>query len=303
MRLFNWRRQAVLNAMPVVRPDAVRTPWREFLRRLRQQPVALVAGAFVLLLIAIALVAPWIAPFDAENYFNYDSLNDGPSALHWFGVDSLGRDIFSRVLVGAQISLAAGVFSVLIGALIGTFFGLLAGYYEGWWDRIIMRICDVLFAFPGILLAIAVVAVMGSGMANVIIAVAIFSIPAFARLVRGNTLVLKHQTFIESARSIGAPDRTIIFRHILPGTVSSIVVYFTMRIGTSIISAASLSFLGLGAQPPTPEWGAMLNEARADMVMAPHVALFPSLAIFLTVLAFNLLGDGLRDALDPKIKG
>ncbi len=303
MRLFNWRRQAVLNAMPVVRPDAVRTPWREFLRRLRQQPVALVAGSFVLLLIAIALVAPWIAPFDAENYFDYDSLNDGPSALHWFGVDSLGRDIFSRVLVGAQISLAAGVFSVLIGALIGTFFGLLAGYYEGWWDRVIMRICDVLFAFPGILLAIAVVAVMGSGMANVIIAVAIFSIPAFARLVRGNTLVLKHQTFIESARSIGAPDWTIIFRHILPGTVSSIVVYFTMRIGTSIISAASLSFLGLGAQPPTPEWGAMLNEARADMVMAPHVALFPGLAIFLTVLAFNLLGDGLRDALDPKIKG
>lgn len=303
MRLFNWRRQAVLNALPMVRPETVRTPWKEFLRRLRRQPVAMLAGGLVLLLIAIALVAPWIAPFDAENYFDYDRLNEGPSMMHWFGVDSLGRDIFSRVLVGAQISLAAGVFSVLIGALVGTFFGLLAGYYEGWWDRIIMRICDVLFAFPGILLAIAVVAVMGSGMANVIIAVAIFSIPAFARLVRGNTLVLKQQTFIESARSIGASDWTIIFRHILPGTVSSIVVYFTMRIGTSIISAASLSFLGLGAQPPTPEWGAMLNEARADMVMAPHVALFPSLAIFVTVLAFNLLGDGLRDALDPKIKG
>ena len=213
---------------------------------------------------------------------------------HWFGVDSLGRDIFSRVLVGAQISLAAGVFAVFIGAAIGTLLGLLAGYYEGWWDRLIMRICDVLFAFPGILLAIAVVAVLGSGIANVIIAVAIFSIPAFARLVRGNTLVLKQQTFIESARSIGASDMTVLLRHILPGT---------MRIGTSIISAASLSFLGLGAQPPTPEWGAMLNEARADMVIAPHVAVFPALAIFLTVLAFNLLGDGLRDALDPKIKG
>ncbi|ECA2956665.1 ABC transporter permease subunit, partial [Salmonella enterica subsp. enterica serovar Enteritidis] len=190
-----------------------------------------------------------------------------------------------------------------IGAIIGTVLGLLAGYYEGWWDRFIMRICDVLFAFPGILLAIAVVAVLGSGIANVIVAVAIFSIPAFARLVRGNTLVLKQQTFIESARSIGASDTTILFSHILPGTVSSIVVFFTMRIGTSIISAASLSFLGLGAQPPTPEWGAMLNEARADMVIAPHVALFPAVAIFLTVLAFNLLGDGLRDALDPKIKG
>ncbi|CGE57360.1 TPA: glutathione ABC transporter permease GsiD [Salmonella enterica subsp. enterica serovar Typhimurium] len=303
MRLFNWRRQAILHAMPVVKPDQIRTPWREFWRRFRRQHVALVAGGFVLALILVAIFARWLTPYDAENYFDYDSLNNGPSLQHWFGVDSLGRDIFSRVLVGAQISLAAGVFAVFIGAIIGTVLGLLAGYYEGWWDRFIMRICDVLFAFPGILLAIAVVAVLGSGIANVIVAVAIFSIPAFARLVRGNTLVLKQQTFIESARSIGASDTTILFSHILPGTVSSIVVFFTMRIGTSIISAASLSFLGLGAQPPTPEWGAMLNEARADMVIAPHVALFPAVAIFLTVLVFNLLGDGLRDALDPKIKG
>lgn len=173
----------------------------------------------------------------------------------------LGRDIFSRVLVGAQISLAAGVLAVLIGAAIGTVLGLLAGYYEGWWDRLIMRLCDVLFAFPGILLAIAVVAVMGSGMANVIIAVAIFSIPAFARLVRGNTLVLKQQTFIESARSIGASDATILFNHILPGTVSSIVVYFTMRIGVSIISAASLSFLGPARSRP-PRSGARCSTRR-----------------------------------------
>ncbi len=303
MRLFNWRRQAALNAMPLVKPDQVRTPWHEFWRRFRRQHMAMTAALFVILLIVVAIFARWIAPYDAENYFDYDNLNNGPSLQHWFGVDSLGRDIFSRVLVGAQISLAAGVFAVFIGAAIGTLLGLLAGYYEGWWDRLIMRICDVLFAFPGILLAIAVVAVLGSGIANVIIAVAIFSIPAFARLVRGNTLVLKQQTFIESARSIGASDMTILLRHILPGTVSSIVVFFTMRIGTSIISAASLSFLGLGAQPPTPEWGAMLNEARADMVIAPHVDVFPALAIFLTVLAFNLLGDGLRDALDPKIKG
>lgn len=299
----HWRRDAALKAMPTIDPNAVRTPWHEFWRRFRQQRVALVAALLVLLLVVAALLAPYLVPFDAENYFDYDRLNEGPSLMHWLGVDSLGRDIFSRILMGTRISLAAGVFSVLVGGLIGTLLGLLAGYYEGWWDRITMRICDVLFAFPGILLAIGVVAIMGSGMANVIIAVAIFSIPAFARLVRGNTLVLKHLTYIGSARSIGASDWTIIMRHILPGTISSIVVYFTLRIGTSIITAASLSFLGLGAQPPTPEWGAMLNEARADMVIAPHVAIFPSLAIFITVLAFNLLGDGLRDALDPKLKG
>jgi len=281
--------------------EPVRTPWSEFWRKFRKQHLALGAGAFVLLLVAVAILAPHLVPFDPENYFDYDALNAGPSAAHWFGVDSLGRDIFSRILAGSRISLAAGFFSVVIGAVIGTVLGLFAGYYEGWWDRIVMRICDVLFAFPGILLAIGIVAILGNGMANVIFAVAIFSIPAFARLVRGNTLMLKHLTYVEAARSIGASDWSILMHHILPGTVSSIVVYFSMRIGTSIITAASLSFLGLGAQPPTPEWGAMLNEARADMATAPHVALFPSLAIFLTVLAFNLLGDGLRDALDPKI--
>ncbi|GAA0833966.1 MAG: glutathione ABC transporter permease GsiD [Cupriavidus sp.] len=282
-------------------PEAVRTPWTEFWRKFRKQHLALGAGAFVLVLVVIAILAPYIAPYDAENFFDYDALNAGPSMAHWMGVDSLGRDIFSRILAGTRISLAAGFFSVIIGAIIGTVMGLLAGYYEGWWDRIVTRVCDVLFAFPGILLAIAIVAILGNGMVNVIFAVAVFSIPAFARLVRGNTLMLKRLTYVEAARSIGASDWTILMRHILPGTVSSIVVYFSMRIGTSIITAAGLSFLGLGAQPPTPEWGAMLNEARADMVTAPHVAIFPSLAIFLTVLAFNLLGDGLRDALDPKI--
>ncbi|MEO8566657.1 MAG: glutathione ABC transporter permease GsiD [Betaproteobacteria bacterium] len=284
-----------------VENTAVRTPWSEFWRKFKKQHVAVAAGIFVLLLVALAVFAPWIVPYDAENYFDYDSLNALPSAQHWFGVDPLGRDIFSRILMGARVSLTAGFVSVAVGAVIGTVLGLLAGYYEGWPDRIIMRICDVLFAFPGILLAIGIVAILGGGMVNVIIAVSIFSIPTFARLVRGNTLALKHLTFIEAARSIGAPDSTIIARHIFPGTIAAVVVYFSLRIGTSIITAASLSFIGMGAQPPTPEWGAMLNEARADMITSPHVALFPSLAIFLTVLAFNLLGDGLRDALDPKI--
>jgi glutathione transport system permease protein len=289
-------------AATVVLATEVRTPWTEFWRKFKKQRVAVVAGAFVAVLVVVAILAPWIVPFDAENFFDYDSLNATPSFKHWFGVDSLGRDIFSRILVGSRISLTAGFVSVAAGAVIGTALGLVAGYYEGLWDRIIMRICDVLFAFPGILLAIGIVAILGGGMINVIIAVAIFSIPTFARLVRGNTLALKHLTFVEAARSIGASDWTIVTRHIFPGTIPAVVVYFSLRIGTSIITAASLSFIGMGAQPPTPEWGAMLNEARADMMTSPHVALFPSLAIFLTVLAFNLLGDGLRDALDPKLE-
>lgn len=281
--------------------ERLRTPWSEFYRKFAKQKLAMLAGSFVIFLVVVAILAPWLVPFDPENYFDYDALNDPPSWAHWFGVDALGRDIFSRVLMGARISLAAGLLSVAIGAAIGSLMGLMAGYYQGWWDRITMRISDVLLAFPGMLLAIGVVAILGSSMVNVIVAVAVFSVPAFARLVRGNTLSLKHMTYVEAVKSIGASDTTIIMRHILPGTISSIVVYGTMRIGTSIITAASLSFLGMGARPPTPEWGAMLNEARSDMVIAPHVAIFPALAIFFTVLAFNLLGDGLRDALDPKI--
>jgi glutathione transport system permease protein len=279
----------------------VRTPLREFWRKFRKQTLAVWAGVFVLFITLLAVFAPWIVPFDPESFFDYDALNSPPTWIHWMGVDSLGRDILSRVIMGARISLAAGFVSVALGALVGTFLGLMAGYYEGWWDRITMRICDVLLAFPGILLAIGVVAALGSSMVNVIIAVAVFSVPAFARLVRGSTLAIKNMTYIEAMRSIGAPDSVILFRHVLPGTISPIIVYGTMRVGTSIITAASLSFLGMGAQPPTPEWGAMLNDARADMLLAPHVALFPALAIFLTVLAFNLLGDGLRDALDPKL--
>ena len=282
--------------------EKVRTPAAEFWRKFRRQSVALAAGAVVLLLVAVALLAPWLVPYDAESYFDYDALDSPPSAAHWFGVDALGRDIFSRILMGTRLSLASGFVSVAVGAVVGTGLGLLAGYYQGWWDRIVMRMSDVLFAFPGILLAIGIVAILGNGMANVILAVSVFSVPAFARLVRGNVLALKQQTYIEAVRSIGASDAVIMLRHLLPGTVSSVVVYLTLRIGTSIITAASLSFLGLGAQPPTPEWGAMLNEARADMFNAPHIGLFPILEIFVTVLAFNLLGDGLRDALDPKLE-
>jgi glutathione transport system permease protein len=281
--------------------ERIRTPFYEFWRKFKKQPVAMTALVFVLFLVVVAVAGPYLAPFDPENYFDYDRLCEGPSAMHWFGVDSLGRDIFSRIVAGTRISLVAGFVSVAIGAIIGTALGLIAGYYEGWADRVIMRISDVLFAFPGILLAIGIVAILGGGMINVVAAVAVFSIPAFARLVRGNVLQLKQQTYVEAAKSLGASDASLLIKHILPGTISVIMVYLSMRIGSSIITAASLSFLGLGAQPPTPEWGAMLNEARADMVTAPHTVIFPVIAIFLTVLAFNLLGDGLRDALDPKL--
>ena len=286
----------------MLRLDDRSSPWSNFLRRFTKDRVGMISLIVVALLILTAVVGPWVVPYDPENFFDYDHLNEGPSAMYWFGVDSLGRDVFSRIIAGTRLSLMTGLGSVFACAVIGTVLGLLAGYYEGWTDRIVMRISDVLFAFPGILLAIGIVAILGGGLLNVVMAVAIFSVPAFARLVRGNVLVLKHETYVEAARSIGAGDAVIIFRHILPGTISVILVYLSMRIGSAIITASSLSFLGLGAQPPSPEWGAILNEAREDILTAPHAALFAVGAIFITVLAFNILGDALRDALDPKMR-
>ena len=286
----------------MLRLDDRSSPWSNFLRRFTKDRVGMISLIVVALLILTAVVGPWVVPYDPENFFDYDHLNEGPSAMYWFGVDSLGRDVFSRIIAGTRLSLMTGLGSVFAGAVIGTVLGLLAGYYEGWTDRIVMRISDVLFAFPGILLAIGIVAILGGGLLNVVMAVAIFSVPAFAHLVRGNVLVLKHETYVEAARSIGAGDAVIIFRHILPGTISVILVYLSMRIGSAIITASSLSFLGLGAQPPSPEWGAILNEAREDILTAPHAALFAVGAIFITVLAFNILGDALRDALDPTMR-
>ena len=277
------------------------TPFSEFWRKFKKQKMAVIAGAFVLFLIVIALIGPYIAPYGSAE-FDYDHVLEGPSAQHWAGTDAYGRDIFSRIIEGTRISLFIGLLSVLLGALVGTVLGLVSGYYGKWLDSIIMRICDVLFAFPGILLAIGIIAILGPGLGNVIIAISIFSVPMFARIVRSSTLAVKSTTYVEATRSIGAKHKRIIWKHIFPGTVSSIIVFFTMRLGTAILSAASLSFLGLGAQPPSPEWGAMLSGGRDYLNTAPHVTFFPGLAIFITVLAFNLLGDGLRDALDPKIK-
>ncbi|KLU59930.1 glutathione transport system permease protein GsiD [Peptococcaceae bacterium CEB3] len=292
---------------PLPAPDAILTggtvssPWSEFWRKFRRQKLAMVAGAFIVLLFIIAIFGPVIAPYRMDQP-DYNNMLAGPSLQHLCGTDEFGRDIFSRILVGTRISLWVGLSSVLVSAFFGTILGLISGFYGKWLDAFIMRFSDVLLAFPGILLAIGIIAILGPGLGNVIIAVAIFGIPIFARIVRSSALTLKNTVYVEAARSVGAQNKRLIWKHIFPGAVSTVIVYFTMRIGTAILTASSLSFLGLGAQPPTPEWGAMLSSGRNYLDQAPHVAVFPGLAIFLTVLAFNLFGDGLRDALDPKIK-
>ena len=282
-------------------PLEIQSPWGEFWRRFLHQRVALVAGALILLVVLAAIAAPWIAPYDPAEP-DYNNILAGPSALHWAGTDAYGRDIFSRILWGAQISLSVGFLSVMLGGVLGVALGLVSGFFGGWVDSLVMRLCDVMLAFPGILLAIAVVALLGPGVANVIYAVAVFSIPIYARVVRGSTLALKQTLYVQAARSIGVKRWALVMRHILPGTLPGVIVTTSLRIGTAILAAAGLSFLGLGAQPPSPEWGAMLADGRSYLGVADHLTFFPGLAIFLTVLAFNLLGDGLRDALDQKLR-
>lgn len=277
------------------------TLWLDFWRKFRKQKLALISGLFIMILFLIAAVGPLIAPFGAAEP-DYNHILAGPSAEHLAGTDAYGRDIFSRIIVGSRVSLLISVSSVLIGAAAGTILGLISGFYGRWMDSLIMRGCDVLFAFPGMLLAIGIIAILGPGLTNVVIAISIFTVPTFARIVRSSTLAAKASVYVDAARSIGATNRRMIWKHIFPETASSIIVYFTMRIGNAILVAASLGFLGLGAKPPTPEWGAMLSTGRDYISSHPHITFFPGLAIFLTVLAFNLLGDGLRDALDPKIK-
>ena len=280
--------------------DDIRTPFKEFIRKFKKQKTALAAFAFIILLVVIAFISYSVVPYGINEY-DYNAIMQAPSAQHWFGTDEFGRDLFSRILCGTRISLSVGLLSVTIGAVLGTILGLLGGYYGGLLDSIIMRICDVLFAFPGIILAIAIVAILGSGLYNVVIAVAVFSTPTFARLVRSTTLSYKNSVFVQAARNLGASDARILFQHILPAAIPNIIVPYTMSIGNSILTASSLSFLGLGAKPPTPEWGLLLSNGRNYMMSSWHITLFPGIAIFLTVLAFNLLGDGLRDALDPKL--
>lgn len=278
----------------------IKTPFREFVTKFKKQKTAIVALVFIILLILLAIVCYQVAPYGINEY-DYTNILAGPSSKHWFGTDEFGRDLFSRVICGTRISLTVGLVAVTIGAVCGTVLGLLAGFYGGIIDSLISRLCDVLFAFPGIILAIAIIAILGSGLSNVAIAVAVFSTPTFCRLVRSSALATKNSVYVQAAHSIGDTDARIIFKHILPSAIPNIIVQYTMSIGNSILTASSLSFLGMGAQPPTPEWGLLLSNGRNYMTTSFHMTIFPGIAIFLTVLSFNLLGDGLRDALDPKL--
>ena len=289
------------NAQPTATRRRSASLWSDASRRLRRNRVAM-AGAVVLeLVVIVAVAAPLIAPYDPIKIDASEALQE-PGGRHLFGTDQFGRDIFSRVLYGGQLSLRIGLISVGIASLAGVVLGLLAGYYGGWISSVIMRLMDMLLAFPGILLALGIVAILGPSLINVMIAVGISSIPQYTRVVRASVLSLKSMAYVDAARVIGCGDRRIMFGHILPNILASLIVLATLGVASAILTAASLSFLGLGVQPPTPEWGALLNGGRDLLRNGWWITTFPGLAIMVTVLAINLLGDGLRDALDPRLK-
>jgi len=261
-----------------------------------------VAGLAVVVLLAVcAVAAPLITPYP-PTLINLGEAAAPPSASHWFGQDQIGRDILSRVLHGARLSLLVGLIAVGIAVAVGAPLGLLAGYLGGPADLLVMRMVDVMMAFPSILLALLVVTVLGPGLENAMIAVGIAAIPLFARLARASVLSVKEMEYVAAARALGQSPPWIVARHVAPNAVAPLVVQATLRIGTAILTAASLSFLGLGVQPPTPEWGAMVSEGRAYVTTAPHITIFPGLAIVLAVLGFNVLGDRLNDALNPRLR-
>lgn len=274
---------------------------KDFIKKFMKRKTAVVGFIIMILLVFLALFGEYLAPYDPDAY-DYVNMLQGPSAEHWFGTDHYGRDILSRLLAGTRLTLGVSLSSVIVGAALGTVLGLLAGYYGGVIEMLVMRGSDVLFSFPDILLAIAIVAILGPGIVNVFIAVMVFTVPSFARIMRSATLAVKGSLYVEVAQSLGCKDGRLLFVHIFPGTIQSLIVNFTMRIGSAIMAASSLSFLGFGANVTDPEWGAMLSQGRTYLNTAPHMVYLPGLVIFITVLAFNLFGDGLRDTLDPKIK-
>jgi peptide/nickel transport system permease protein len=280
---------------------SARRPWVQALRALARNRAA-VAGIIVIAAMGfLAAAAPLLTPYDPLQQ-NLSSALRSPSAAHPLGTDNLGRDILARIMYGARISLLIGVFAVGIAIAIGVPLGLLSGYFGGWVDMLIQRIADIMLSFTTFLLALALVAVLGVGLKNVIIATGVGVAPQFIRLARGLALSLREQVYVEAATGFGVSELMILGRHVLRNSLTPLIVYATLNIGITIIVAAGLGFLGLGVQPPTPEWGTMLGEGREYIFHASYMATFPGLAIFLAVLAFNLIGDGLRDALDPNLR-
>ena len=281
--------------------DRVNGPWREAWLSFKKSKSALVGSGIVLFFVLVAIFGPLFAP-QGINDQNLSLRLQPPSSEFWFGTDDLGRDVFSRILHGTRISLTVGLSAVLISAVVGSFLGIIAGYYGRFVDTIISRIFDIMLAFPSILLAIAVVSILGPSLQNALIAIAIINIPSFGRLIRSRVLTIKEEEYIHAAKAIGMKNSRILWKHILPNSMTPVIVQGTLAIATAIIEAAALGFLGLGAEAPQPEWGKMLADARMFLLNAPWAMIFPGLAIMLTVIGFNLMGDGLRDALDPKMK-
>ncbi|MEG2024656.1 MAG: ABC transporter permease [Gordonibacter sp.] len=278
--------------------------WKDVFAGIVSNKASLISGIFILILATIAVVtklAPGVLPYDPYAQDLSQSLV-GPSAAHWFGTDIQGRDIFCRVLVGTQITLTVGLLAVAISLSAGVILGAIAGYKGGKLDTVIMRIMDMMLAIPSILLAIAIMAALGPGIEKAIVAIGLVAIPEYARIVRSEILSIKENDYVAAARVVGDSNFKIIFRHVLPNVMPSIIVRATLGISTAILDAAALGFLGLGVQPPDAEWGDMLGRGRNELFRAPWLMIFPGLAITLTVLAFNLLGDGVRDGLDPKAR-
>lgn len=286
---------------PLTRASATTEMSNRTLRAFFANRLALAGMVMLLLLVLGAIFAPILVPYSPTST-DFSALQQPPSSQHWFGTDQLGRDIFSRVLYGARVSLAAGLISVLLALLLGGLIGLVAGFYGGWIDDVLMRLTDAMLAFPFLVLAIALAAVLGPSLQNTMLAIGVVTTPVFARLIRGQVLAERPREYVQAAVALGSSDGRIIARHLLPNILGPLIVQVSLSTATAVLAEATLSFLGLGVQPPTPSWGSMLNDARGYLSQAPHMALFPGLAIFLAVLAFNLIGDGLRDALDPRMK-
>jgi peptide/nickel transport system permease protein len=293
--------ETVSQQIPREPEEKVTGPWREAWTGFRKSKAALFGAVIVLMFVLLAFAGPLIAP-EGINEQDMSKRLMAPSAEHWFGTDDFGRDILSRVIHGARISLWVGFFSVIGSVIVGSLLGIIAGYYGRWVDTIISRLFDIMLAFPSILLAIAIVSVLGPSLQNALIAIAVINVPNFGRLIRSRVLSIKQDEYIMAAKGIGMKDTRILFSHILPNSMAPVIVQGTLAVATAILEAAALGFLGLGAQAPAPEWGKMLSDARNYLRDAPWTMIFPGLAIMLTVLGFNLMGDGLRDALDPKMK-